>query len=189
MDYVAPIPTPPPAVKPVQPLPATGVQVSFEYSLATPQPQLAIWQDDYLRFRWGDATAISLLQVTKAAYDACDVTKGVVNAWQSTAILNGDVNISGLEVGPAYFISGNMVQCRSGHLRVAVDVAPPMGHYYVTLWSADAAATAAAITATFTGVDANARVWVAPAVQLNQVAFGPCAYYIYWWRRYAWLWL
>jgi hypothetical protein len=174
-EYVAPVPTPAPAVRPVQPVPATGLLVPWRFSPGAPYARLAIWQDDYLRFQWNDPlVAVNLRQVTRAAFDACDLASGVVASWAAGATTAGEVNVTGLEVGTAYFLSTGTEQCSTsgGNMRLAVDVAPGMARYFVSVWSAAGAGTAAAVTATFTGADALARVWVAPAVQINQMAVG-----------------
>ena len=63
------MPTPPPAVRPVLPQPATGIEIAWTYLESGSYAKIDAWQDDYLRFRWTDGT-YSLRQVTKVSLRA-----------------------------------------------------------------------------------------------------------------------
>ena len=102
------------------------------------------------------------------AYDSCNADLGVVRTWQ-TISSTGDVNVTGLDIGTAYFLCYLVSHCSAGGMRLQVEVLPPMTRYFVTVWTLSGGA-ATPVNITFTGVDDRSRVWTAPPMQLNQHA-------------------
>lgn len=121
---------------------------------------ISVTGDDLIRFVWNtSSTTHTLRQVTKAAFDSCSTTSGLVRAIVDSGTGVANVSVQQLSPGTAYFICTIPGHCAAG-LRLAVTVAPARTRWNVTVWSLNNATGQAYVA--LVGVDTLTRVWVSP---------------------------
>lgn len=91
---------------------------------------IVIVQGDTIVFEWEDFHSLS--QVSKHAYDECDILSKPLKEW-SQASIPGRVTISGLSPGTYYFMSTVSGECTAG-MKVAVIVNPRSNVHTFGTW-------------------------------------------------------